>query len=287
MSRKWKKLPTRLRRPLGKLRAVFRRLRIWQRVKRELSGDTPADAAVLNAAIRSCWRTVWNDLHQWQFPMVAKDCTVVADGVGKFRVRAWTDDLFHALPSQEPAVAQAVQARLRPGDVFIDAGANIGFYSILASRIVGPEGKVISVEMMPQTAAILREHARINGCANLQLFENALSDRPGDVVHASAPVGKSGQARLGGAGTDTTVSVTTTTLETILRDIPRVALMKLDVEGVEVTALKGAGSLLHRIEAIIFESWDSGSDASQFLSGQGYRITRLDRRNKIATRPSA
>lgn len=276
-----------VRRPFGKLRAVCCRLQIWQRVKRELSGDTLADASVLNEAIRSSWWTVWNDLDQWQFPMVTQDCTVVADGVGKFRVRSRTDDLFHALPSQEPAVAQVVRTLCCPGCVFIDAGANIGFYSILASNLVGPYGKVISVEMMPQTMSILREHARINRCANLWLIENALSDRPGDVVHASAPEGKSGQARLGEAGMGKTVSVTTTTLEIILRDIPRVALLKLDVEGGEISALKGAGALLPRIEAIIFESWDSGTDASQFLLEQGYRVTPLDSRNKIATRPSA
>ncbi|WP_234981526.1 hypothetical protein [Fontimonas thermophila] len=157
-------VPSVIRRPLGRLRAVIRRLAIWQRVRRELSGKTPIDQEILNAAIKNSWQTVWKDLDQWQFPMVSQNCTVVAKGVGEFRVRAWSDDLFHALPGQEPAVEGAIRSILRPGDVFVDAGANIGFYSILASRIVGTEGRVISVEMMPQTATILREYQDKSAC---------------------------------------------------------------------------------------------------------------------------
>ncbi len=275
-------LPAPIRRPFGKLRAVARRLAIWRRVNLNLSGATPEDQRILSDAIRRSPRTVWNDLDQWQFPMVEQDCTVVALGGGLFHVRARTDDLFHALPNQEPAVEQAVRKRLKPGDVFVDAGANIGYYTILASKLVEPTGSVISVEMLPDTAAILRRHVTLNSLDNVRVVEAALSDVAGETLTASAPPGKFGQASLGVGGSCASVSVSTTTLNDVLRDVPRVALMKLDVEGVELRVLKGAGDSLTRIDAIIFESWGQDTDATDYLCANGFRVEALDDRNKLA-----
>lgn len=58
-------------------------------------------------------------------------------------------------------------SQLRPGDVYIDIGANVGYYSLLASRLVGSTGKVISVEAAPTTFAMLQENLRANGCTNV------------------------------------------------------------------------------------------------------------------------
>ena len=127
-------LPTRVRRPLGKLRAAARRIRMWLHVMNRLAGATPGDSKVLQNAIRRSPLTIWQNLDQWQFPMVEEDCMVISKGVGTFQVRASTDDLFHALPMQEPAVETTIRSLLRPGDTFVDAGANIGFYTVLASQ---------------------------------------------------------------------------------------------------------------------------------------------------------
>jgi FkbM family methyltransferase len=257
-------------------------LNTWGSVARNLRGATSSDSRILRRAILSSPRTALHDLDQWQFPMVDEDCTVVAKSVGTFRVRAGTDDLFHALPRQEPAVEQAIRLRLKPGDVFIDAGANIGFYTILASNLVRPGGCLVAVEMMPDTAAILREHIELNRAENVRVIEAALADRAGQSVTASAPRGKCGQARLGDGNSGPVVFVTTATLAAVVGDLPRVALMKLDIEGAEVLALRGAGDALRRIEAIIFEAWGPETDATRYLEGHGYRIETLDGRNKLA-----
>lgn len=264
------------------LRRYLVRLRIWASVAWNLRGATAGDARILRRALRSAPRTALRDIDQWQFPMVKEDCTVIAKGVGTFLVRAGTDDLFHALPRQEPAVEQAIRGRLRTGDVFIDAGANIGFYTILASKLVGAEGRVVAVEMMPDTAQILREHVRLNQGTNVRVVEAALSDTAGQSVTASAPQGKSGQARIGQDASGQAVCVTTTTLGDVIGDVPRVAVMKLDVEGVEIIALRGAGAALRRIEAIVFEAWGPETDATQYLEQHGFRVETLDGRNKLA-----
>ena len=275
-------LPAPLRRLLRRFHTYGIRLRIWAGIARWITAGSSHDRRVLRRALLRAPCTALRDLDEWQFPMVDEDCTVIAKGVGRFRVRARTDDLFHALPGQEPAVERAVRTLLKPGDTFIDAGANIGFYTVLASKLVGPDGAVIAIEMMPETAAVLRKNIGLNDAANVRVVEVALSDVAGQTATAAAPPGKLGQARVGGESTGPATTVTTTTLHDVLADLERVALMKLDVEGMEIPALRGAGDALRRIEAIIFEAWGPETDASQFLGSRGYRITALDRRNKLA-----
>src|SRR5690606_37998923 len=110
-----------------------------------------------------------------------------------------------------------VVGQLQPGDCFIDAGANIGFYSVMASARVGVTGRVVAVEMIPATAAVLRDQLRLNGAVNTTVIERALSARPGEVVTARLPAAQHGQASIvvsnpGGQ----TLEVETTTLDEIV-----------------------------------------------------------------------
>ena len=173
-------VPRFLRLPLGKLRVGFRRLSNWLKVTKYLKGVSRADSVILRQALFGAPISVWRDLGRWQFPAVRKDCAVVSRGVGIFKIRGRTDDLFHVLPGQEPAVEGVLRSRLQPGDTFIDAGANIGFYTVLGSQLVGPEGHVISCEMIPVTAGILRQHVRLNDCRNVTVKEGALAATAGD-----------------------------------------------------------------------------------------------------------
>lgn len=79
-----------------------------------------------------------------QNPILLADAQVQVCGVGAFFVRSYSDDLWHVLPWREQAVVKTVKGRLGKGDIFVDAGANIGFYTILASRIMA-----IPVECLP------------------------------------------------------------------------------------------------------------------------------------------
>jgi len=68
---------------------------------------------------------------------------------------------------------------LREGMIFCDVGANIGIYSLLAARLVGPTGKVIAVEPEPANAALLRKNIALNQYKHVEVIEKAISERPG------------------------------------------------------------------------------------------------------------
>jgi hypothetical protein len=78
----------------------------------------------------------------------------------------------------EPA-ARAMRALLRPGDVMIDAGANIGLFTVLAAARVGPHGRVIACEPSPATMELLRDNVLRNGFDWVDLREVALAEQPG------------------------------------------------------------------------------------------------------------
>jgi FkbM family methyltransferase len=276
-------LPVTIRRPLGKLRAAVRRLKIWLHVRKTLTGATLDDSKVLQHAIRRSPLTIWHNLDQWQFPMVEDDCSVISKGIGTFNVRRRTDDLFHVLPMQEPAVETAIRSILRPGDTFVDAGANIGFYTVLASQLAGGDGHVIAFEMVPTTADILRSHVKRNDCANVKVIEGALAEVSGKTLKATIMSGKSGQASIARSGGTTEIDVETVSLAEQLADYPSIRLIKMDLEGAELGALKGLEVDLGKVQAIIFEN-RGAEDVVTFIEEHGFEVTRLDGNNALALR---
>lgn len=259
---------------LGRTRRYLRRLQIWRQVGRELRGLTPADDVILRRAVRNGFKDAFKTIDEWRDPMVDQDCQVVGE-LGTFSVRACSDDLWHVLPSRERAVLEAIRQNLSgPDCCFVDAGANIGGYSQFAARHCH---NVIAIEMMPDTAAILRSHVP----DNVTVVEKALSDKVGEVIRASVKPGKFGQARISDGGA---LEIPTTTLEQVLRDIPRVKLLKMDLEGAELAALRGTPT--DKVDAIIFEDWGD-SAVSTWLRQTGYDVSRLDRNNSLARRKAA
>jgi FkbM family methyltransferase len=219
---------------------------------------------------------------EWRFPTVAKPCLIRADGVGLFSIRPYSDDLFHSLPGQEPAVERIIRSYLKDGATFVDAGANIGFYTILASKIVGPRGKVLSIEMIPETAKILRRHIHANDCHNVTLHEGALASKGGEFLSASIKPGHSGASSIAQDFGLTRVTVKTITLADILEGCDCIHLMKMDLEGAELGALEGLGNQLKKVRQLIFEE-RSGFEVSNYLETNGYSLKRIDSSNVLAT----
>jgi len=147
----------------------------------------------------------------------------------------------------EPA-ARAMRSLVRPGDVVVDGGANIGLFTVLAATLVGCEGWVVACEPAPTTMALLRDNVERNDLHWVVLREAALADAPGRLaLRAFEPgSGYSSFAPADVAG-GVEVEVDVATLDELAGDlIDRVTLVKLDVEGAELRALRGASDLLSR-----------------------------------------
>ena len=135
-----------------------------------------------------------------------------------------------------------LQRYLRPGDVVIDAGANIGTYTLLAATCVGPSGQVIAFEPAPVAFARLRENVARNGLHQAELHDAAVgarTDRAG--MRSSSDVSNTLIMVAGTGGATTEVSIVR--LDDVVGD-RHPALVKLDVEGYELKALQGAAALL-------------------------------------------
>ncbi|MCZ9340263.1 FkbM family methyltransferase, partial [Streptomyces sp. TRM76130] len=77
----------------------------------------------------------------------------------------------------EPHLTGWLRRRLGPGDTFVDVGANIGVFTVLASRLVGGTGRVVAVEASHALHERLLLHLRLNGCANVRAVNTAVADR--------------------------------------------------------------------------------------------------------------
>jgi FkbM family methyltransferase len=257
----------------------------WWHIRRQITGATPADREILKRSSRRAWLREIRDLDDWHDPLLLEDATVDVHGVGCFELRTATDDLYHVLPYREQRIFDEIRARLRGGDVFVDAGANIGVFTVLGGNIVGAAGKVVAIEMIPETAAQLRRHVELNRLSNVKVVERALSERPGQHITASIPEGRFGQASIVRGGGGKAVSVETTTLDEVLSKIEGpISLLKVDLEGAEAKAFAGATHTLARTQAVIFEELGDSSDIADLLAAAGFTTRHLDAHNLIAER---
>lgn len=288
-------LPQQIRRLLRGCLNYTHRVGRWSIILWQIRGATWSDQRMLYWSALAAPFLSFENLLEWQDPILLADVQVTVRGVGKFFVRARCDDLYHVLPWREHALVVALKKYLKKGDTFVDAGANIGFYTVQASRLVGESGKVIAVEMMPDTASMLRRNLALNQVNNVTVIEQALSDKAGQTISAHVIEGHYGQASIAlGIHTATCEKgnvrealVKTATLSEVLNGIVYVAMMKMDLEGVEYEALQGAGKALSKIDVIVFEQWEAvekEKSTSMYLHEAGFIISAIDGRNKIAVK---
>ena len=139
-------------------------------------------------------------------------------------------------------------ALLQPGGVMFDVGANIGYYSIGAALCVGPAGQVHAFEPTPAVHRRLLENVALNGLRQVVVHELAVADTAGSATMYDLP-GNSGGNSLGRhAASRVSYPVWTIRLDDYVREhaVPRVDLVKLDIEGAEVLALRGMEATLRR-----------------------------------------
>jgi FkbM family methyltransferase len=161
-----------------------------------------------------------------------------------------------------------------PGDVVIDIGAACGYYTLLASKLVGKAGRVVSFEPDPKNSSYLRRHVAANELQQATILQLALSDN-------------SGKARFGGgSGTGTgrlcdegAYDVTVRRLDDIAAQLQLAPThLKIDVEGAELSVLRGGEQTIRRYLPKIFLSTHPGivksvhADCCDLLTRWGYDL---------------
>lgn len=192
-----------------------------------------------------------------------------------FHLRPGTDDLYNVLPGVEGDVERALLDPLQPGDVFVDVGANMGFYALQADQRVGPSGKVVAVEAVPPTCAQLRRNVEINR-SRVQIVEVAVTETNGSarIVVPRGVFGMASVKELDGAEGHAFV-VPAMTLDTICRDIPSIRMLKLDIEGAELAALRGAPVTLTRTQSVVVECNRDEAEIRSLLEAAGFSVRRM------------
>jgi FkbM family methyltransferase len=209
----------------------------------------------------------------------------------RFHLRKDSDHNIYMNPFyHEFDVSNFVHSVLKPGDVFVDVGAYAGSYTLAAAEIVGPKGKVVSIEPNPETLAYLKDNVSLNNLENVTVVHTAAGQASGKVTLYYDPSTsvlssldrKSSQRRpmwfnLGRrASRSRRVETQLTTLDELYLEhvYPReIDVVKIDTEGKDLQVLLGGQRALSHARYVVVEQ---NTDAERkFLSGLGFGISDL------------
>jgi FkbM family methyltransferase len=198
---------------------------------------------------------------------------------GRLRGKRWVvgaGEHGYWLGSYEMRKRQAFEAEIKKGAVVYDIGANVGFYSLLASELVGAEGHVYAFEPLPRNVAFLKKHIALNHLENVTVIEAAVSDAGGEAYFNLGASTSMGHLAESGEITVEKVSLDEMLAKGLLRP-PEY--MKVDVEGAEFEALKGARKLLEKYRPVLFldtHQREAHNPTIALLEGMEYEFEVLD-----------
>ncbi len=153
---------------------------------------------------------------------------------------------------------------LQEGDMVVDVGANIGVLALLASRKVGRAGRVLAIEAHPGTHAALLENLRLNAAHNVTVVQTAVGPEDANVRFSDKPGDDWNRVEANSGA----IEVKQTTLDSVCRGCARIDLLKMDIEGFELPALKGASETLRKTECVLIECWDSNTRSFGYDAGE-------------------
>jgi len=192
--------------------------------------------------------------------------------------------------SYEPFETQLIKKVIRQGDISVDAGANIGYYTLLFSRLTGESGRVFAFEPAPVNFALLKKNLGINGCSNVEPVQKAVSNITGNAslfLHernsTDHRIFRSKDRRRG-------IDIETTSLDDYFKDFRgKINFIKIDVQGAELQVLEGMRKILknHPVKiALEFSPLllkSCGSEPEKLVSilaEYGYRLFDINERGK-------
>lgn len=179
----------------------------------------------------------------------------------------------------EPVDSDLFFGMLRPNQTVLDIGAHIGWYAVHAAARF-PTSKVVAFEPVPSSVALLRKHQSANKLGNLTVCDFALSDRDGDLTLYVPPNVPTAASSVDLMNCHQTVAVKCRRLDDVVQEmrlIPNV--LKIDVEGAELSVLQGGQRMLHRCRPIVvcemLRKWTAAhgkhpNDTIRFMAELGY-----------------
>jgi FkbM family methyltransferase len=181
----------------------------------------------------------------------------------------------------EAPVQEALRRLLAPGDVFYDVGANVGFFTLLGGRLVGPTGCVVAFEPVPWCARAVAHNIALNGFEHAQIRAEAVGGEDGRA--RLLVVGEASWSHLESTGRHPDVrdeiDVAMVTIDALVAagTIPPPDVLKIDTEGAELQAIEGARETIARHRpAIVCELHDTNAAFVALMDELGYVTTNLE-----------
>jgi FkbM family methyltransferase len=189
----------------------------------------------------------------------------------------------------EAALTRFICDSVAPNATVLDIGAHLGLHTLTFSRLVGPAGHVIAVEASPANCRLLREHVAWNGCSNVEIIEAAVGDREDRVLFRFRPDPTDPSSFANSLAYDIGGEQALVAMRTIddICDGVNPAFIKIDIEGAELLALRGAAKTLDRAAPLLVVGihpdamralGTSPPELLVFLAGLGYNGRHLDGR---------
>jgi len=186
----------------------------------------------------------------------------------------------------EPEVQEALAELVKPGQTVYDVGANIGFFTILCSRLVGPQGRVYAFEPIPQNLATLRHNVTLNALSNVTIVDKALSSATGTAEMFVSPwsafhsLNVEGATKQDNHGPETgEITVQTVTLDEFVggEGVRAPDLVKIDVEGAELIVVDGMRETLRSVKPLLLcELHDTKLGYGEFVDSIDYCVRVID-----------
>ena len=181
---------------------------------------------------------------------------------------------------------EIVKKIIKKGDVVVDVGANIGYYTLIFAKLVGKEGKVFAFEPEPTNFNILKKNVKINEYENVTLINKAVSNKTGKMTLDLDEINKGGHS-ISKNNSEKTIEIESIRLDDYFKTYyGKINFIKLDIEGAEVEAIKGMSEILGKNEeANIMAEYNPqslsnlGTNSEEYLTSLmkfGFKIYDLD-----------
>ncbi len=236
----------------------------------------------------------------WKYLLLEKSNgtkTVIMNWMNGLRLRIYPgNEVFRSIFVRgiyDPNLVVVINALLPTDGVFVDIGANMGYCSLLMSEKVGEDGKVFAIEPSERDFLRLVDNVSLNELSNVSVYRLAISDKSGNVKISIAPEERSSLNTLGTAFSNKgieelrTEDVISTTLDKFVKqeEINKIDVIKMDIEGSEFKALKGARESIEKYRPALIvgvnknslnASGSSVEDIMSMLKALRYKVYYLN-----------